>query len=171
MTTYIPIESGTPFKPLQEQERFTIKSSPFVFLRRVAYIQVFLALVAVLFTAVFGEDRVSESLQLLNTLLALLVTIAIITAVQVTLIALAFIIWRLETYEADMKRVIFQRGGLFEARLIAETQKIDRIQIRQSWLGRRLDYGSLRITSDNGGGSSSSAIFPIPSVTANCSTT
>lgn len=144
------LASSSPLKPLQEQEAFHIKSTPFVFLRRVAYIQVGLALLAILLTTLFGPERVNESLRLLDTIVSLLVAIGTFTAVQVLLITLAFLTWQAETYEVDRQRIIWRRAGLFEARLIAETQKINDIHLRQGWLARQLDFGTLLIYSEQG---------------------
>ena len=162
MTALETFEPLAQPKPLQEQETFIIKSSPFVFLRRVAYVQVLLALGAIAFSTVRGPEGVNESLRLLDTVLAWVTTIGLFTAVQVTLITLVFIIWQAETYEVNMKRIVFRRGGLFEEREIAPTQKIQDIAVRQSWLGRQLDYGTLALHVQTARGSRGKTMRGIP---------
>lgn len=140
------LETHEQPKPLQEQEAFELQRSPFVFLRRVAYIQVILALVGIIFSTLFGPERVLESLRLLDTILALFMAIVTFTAVQVTLITLVFAFWQAETYRVNMKQIMFHRGGMFEDREVAPTQKIRELEVQQSWLGRQLDYGTLVLT-------------------------
>jgi membrane protein YdbS with pleckstrin-like domain len=132
-------------KPLQEEEAFIIQRSPFVFLRRVAYWQIAIALTGILLSLTQPE-QVNESLRSLNTITWHLLTIGLFTAVQVLIITLLFALWRGEQYDVNLQRILWRRGGLFEAQTLLATQKIVGIELKQSWLGRQLDYGSLRLT-------------------------
>jgi hypothetical protein len=81
--------------------------------------------------------------------LALLLTLASAGA-QVFIIAVAFLLWSVETYRVNPDVIIHQRANFFGANYLAKTQTISDITVRQSRLGRGFNYGTLELTTLNG---------------------
>jgi hypothetical protein len=65
------------------------------------------------------------------------------------ILSVAFITWYLPTYEISRSEIIHRRSNLFEDRTLAQTQLISNIIEHQGPLGRRLNYGNLKLTLSN----------------------
>jgi membrane protein YdbS with pleckstrin-like domain len=126
-----------------------IKTSPFVFLKRVALLEFCFALVPTLLATLLGLRRSYETLALSRTVPYTLFTVMVMTALQIIIIAVTFMRWYLTTYRIDYTHIVCRRGSLFEEQEIALTQAITAIEVKQGRLGALLGYGTLEIaTSD-----------------------
>jgi hypothetical protein len=69
----------------------------------------------------------------------------VLTTIQVLIVSMSFVAWYLPVYQANKQHILYRRSNLFEDKELIQTQDIERIEIRQGPLGRRLDYGTLVI--------------------------
>jgi len=126
-----------------------IKLSPFVFIKRLAITEFVFAFLPTVLALAFGAERYYAASGAAGTVSFSFALTAVITTVQVLIIALVFAWWYLPSYVVGPERITLLRGGLFEARELARTYAITQIEVTQGVLGRRLDYGTLVVyTSD-----------------------
>jgi membrane protein YdbS with pleckstrin-like domain len=69
------------------------------------------------------------------------------TTLQVLIIVISFATWYFPVYQIQRQQILLRRSNLFEDKVVADTQAISGIEVRQGRLGRRLDYGTLIISS------------------------
>lgn len=132
-------------------KQITIRYSPFLFLKRLTFIEFFFALVpftaALLFDWYVGD--ITESYQILpfaNSVSFNLFLILFATSVQILIIAIAFVSWFFPVYVVDREQLIYKRGGLISDRKLLDTPFVDRVVVKQGRLARNLNYGTLHIT-------------------------
>ncbi len=126
-----------------------IKLSPFVFIKRLAIVEFVFAFLPSILALAFGVERYYTATGAARTVSFSVLLTAVITSVQILIIALVFIWWYVPSYVVSVERVTLVRGGLFESRELARTYAITQIEVAQGVLGRRLDYGTLVVyTSD-----------------------
>lgn len=126
-----------------------IKLSPFVFIKRLAITEFIFAFLPTILALVFGAEQYYAETGAGRTVSFSFVLTAVITSIQVLLIALVFVWWYLPSYVVNTERVMLMRGGMFETRELARTYAITHIEVEQGVLGRKLDYGALVVyTSD-----------------------
>jgi membrane protein YdbS with pleckstrin-like domain len=131
------------------QPELVLRKSPFVFLRRVFWIEVFLAFVPLFLAALLNAQAGYEATALSRTVPYPILQAVLVAVIQTVIIGLSFVSWYLPTYQVNREQVIYKPGPLFEDQVLANTPAIVQIAERQGPLGRRLGYGSLAIdTSD-----------------------
>lgn len=126
-----------------------IKLSPFVFIKRLAITEFVFAFLPTILALAFGAERYYTATGAARTVSFSLALTAVITAIQVLIIALVFAWWYLPSYVVSVERITLVRGGLFEARELARTYAITQIEVFQGVLGRKLDYGALVISTSD----------------------
>lgn len=126
------------------QREFTLRKTPFVFLKRVAYITFFFAvlpLAAVLWIDLRTEYAASP---LATTVPSFsLFVLLILGLLQFLIIVISFVTWYFPTYAVNSAEVIYHPGLISPDRRLVETPRITAVDTRQGPLARRFDYGSL----------------------------
>jgi membrane protein YdbS with pleckstrin-like domain len=132
---------------MSQQDKIIIKTSPFVFLRRLVVIE-FLFAVVTLYLAIEAElaIQVYDNLQLMRFASFGLIVAFVITIVQVVIISVAFITWYADSYEVDRHQIVRRRGNLFGASTVVQTQALTKIEVVQSRFGDMVNYGTLELT-------------------------
>ena len=100
------------------QDKIVIRSSPFLFLKRLVLIEFFFALLPFFIgfiVSLFVGD-LTETYQILpfaNSISFTLFLVILGTSVQILIIAVAFMSWYLPVYIVDREQIIRQRGSFF----------------------------------------------------------
>jgi membrane protein YdbS with pleckstrin-like domain len=124
-------------------DQMIIRKSPFIFIKYLVIIEFAFALLPFLATLIFSMRNTYDQSTLAGGLsYNLLITIAM-TILQVLIIVISFMAWYLPSYVVTDYAVIFRRGALFEERQLADLASVQQVKLKQGWLGKRLDYGSL----------------------------
>jgi hypothetical protein len=131
---------------MDQPDKIIIKTSPFVFLRRLVVIEFFFAIVSIYFAVGVDLNQVYEDLQLARIASFGLVIALVITILQILIIAAAFITWYADVYEVDRHQIIRWRGNLFGASTVAQTQALTDIEVIQSRFGDMVNYGTLELS-------------------------
>ena len=119
------------------------RQSPFIFILRIAATEFLttLALLLLLFAPVLRESyeatNFDEALSF-----PILITL-LITVLQVLLIGWVFLTWYFPTYFLDERKLMYKRSFYHAEDLLTERAAITGVEVRQSSLARRLDYGTL----------------------------
>ena len=120
-----------------------IRKSPFIFIKYLVIIEFTFALLPYLVTLIFGFRNTYDQTPLANGVsYNLIVTIAM-TILQILIIVISFMAWYLPNYVITDEAVTYRRGALFEERKMADLVSVQQVRLKQGWLGKRLDYGSL----------------------------
>jgi len=128
-----------------------IRKSPFVFLKRVAVLIFFFALLPTLVALVldFRSEYQASPLAEIVPDFTLFVVI-LLALVQFLLVVVAFVTWYLPVYVVDSQQIVQKGGGLHGEKKLADLASIADSAASQGPLGRRLDYGSLTLCSADG---------------------
>lgn len=127
------------------KKTITIRKTPFLFLRYLVFIEFFFALLPLIATLIFPVQAEYNQTALAQELSYNLLLTIILTTLQILIIAISFFSWYLPVFQLDRQRIAYRRAGSADFRELIEVDAIQRVKIRQGWLGRRLDYGTLRI--------------------------
>lgn len=123
----------------------SIRKTPFLFIRYLVFIEFFFALLPLIAAVIFpvqseyNETPLAQELSY-NVLLTIIVTI-----LQILIVAISFFSWYLPAFQIDRQKITYRRAGAADFRELISIDTIQRVKIRQGWLGRRLDYGTLLI--------------------------
>jgi hypothetical protein len=124
----------------------TIHKTPFLFLRYLVVIEFFFALLPLvaalvipLLRAEYNDTALAQSLSY-----NLLLTI-IVTTLQILIVSISFFSWYLPVFQLDRQKIAYRRAGSADFRELISMDAVERVKIRQGWLGRRLDYGTLLV--------------------------
>jgi hypothetical protein len=129
------------------QEDIVVKQSPFIFIKYIIIVEFLFALIPLLVVQLLGAQANYETAGLARTLpYGWLVTI-IVTCLQVLILTLTFVAWYFPAYHIDQQEIIYKRGGLYQDTKLIELREVADIGVRQRWLGKKLNYGSLIILS------------------------
>ena len=131
-------------------DELAIKKSPFVFIKLLVLIEFLFALTPFVIAALINARRAYEDTALARTVSYDLLSAVTLTTLLVLVLIAAFIAWYIPTYLVSPERVLLRRGGLFSDRKLADTQQIASMRVRQGWLARRLNYGSLELVEQDG---------------------
>jgi len=139
-----------------------IRKTPFLFLKRVAVLVFCFALLPAFAAALLDLRSEYQA----STLAAIvpnytLFVVLLLALVQFLMVVVAFMSWYLPVYVVGSQQIV-RRGGLQGDRKLADTAAIDAVVPSQGLLGRRLDYGNLRLHSENGAALAS--ITDVPSL-------
>ncbi len=128
-----------------------IRKSPFVFLKRVAVLIFFFALLPTLVALAldlrseYQESSVARVVPDYTLFVVLLLAL-----VQFLLVVVAFASWYLPVYVVGSQRIVSRGGALQGDKALADTGGIGAVVASQGPLGRRLDYGDLTLSSTTG---------------------
>ncbi len=126
-----------------QPDAFDLKRSPFVFLKTLFLIVFFFALIPVLVNWIFAVEESYTTTGLARSLPYDFLMTVVVTLLQLVIILVAFLGWYIPTYRVTEDEIILDRGDFFGLRKVAATQSIQSVDIRQGWLGRRFNYGTL----------------------------
>jgi hypothetical protein len=134
-----------------------IRKTPFLFLKRVAVLIFFFALLPA-FAAALLDLRSEYQASALAGIVPnyTLFLVLLLALVQFLLVVVAFTTWYLPVYVVDGQQIVRTGGGLQGDRKLADTAAISGVVPGQGPLGRRLDYGSLTLTGNPPGGNDAS---------------
>ena len=130
-------------------EAIDIKTSPVVFLKRLIVIELIWTLLTTWLSFALDFSQLYIDLQLARIASFSLVVAIIVAAVQIFIIALAFVAWYFESYSVDRQRITHQRGTFFGVSHLVQTQALIEVRVRQSGLGQRFNYGTLELLTVN----------------------
>jgi membrane protein YdbS with pleckstrin-like domain len=129
-----------------DRREFTIRKTPFLFLKWLVIIEFFFALLPFLAVILINLRPSYEGTPLAGTVSYNLLLAIGMTTLQVLILAISFVAWYFPVYHVNRQRILLRRSNLFEDRKVADTQAISRIEVKQGRLARRLDYGTLVLT-------------------------
>jgi hypothetical protein len=134
-----------------------MRHSPFLFLKRLVFIQIFFALLpfmAALLISLFVGDLnvVYENLALARSISFEFFLTIISTTLQLLVLFFAFVTWYFPVYHANREQITHDRGSFLGMTQLVNTAAIISMSVRQGWLAQRVGYGSIEIeTSDAAG--------------------
>ena len=143
------------------RREFILRKTPFVFLKRVAYITFFFALLP-LAAVLWIDFRTEYAASPLATAVPsfTLFVLLVVGLLQFLIILISFATWYFPTYAVNDVEVIYRPGLISPDKRLAETSWITAVDLRQGVLARRFDYGSLVL--DVAGGSATIKDIPSP---------
>jgi hypothetical protein len=133
-----------------QRDPIIIRSSPFLFLKRLIIIEFFFALLPFLIAWLIHlllED-LTQTYQILpfaGSVSFTLFTAVVATTAQVLIVAIAFLTWYIPVFLVDGHEIVHQRGDFLGDKKLASTPFIDQVAVKQGWLAKRLNYGTLII--------------------------
>lgn len=122
-----------------------LHKTPFLFLRYLVIIEFFFALLPLVAALVFPLRAEYNDTALAQSLSYNFLLTIIVTTLQILIVAISFFSWYLPAFQIDRQRVAYRRAGSADFRELISMDVIERVKIRQGWLGRRMDYGTLLI--------------------------
>jgi hypothetical protein len=128
---------------IADQQEINLRKTPFLFLKWLVAIEFFFALLPFIAVLILNPQQSYESSPIARTLPYSLLLAIGMTLLQVLILTISFAAWYFPVYSINAERVVLRRSNLFEDRELARTQSITGIEVRQGWLGRWLDYGTL----------------------------
>lgn len=131
-------------------DKIVIRSSPFLFIKRLVFIEFFFGLLPILatFLVSFFLGDLTESYQVLpfaNSISFNLFLAILVTTLQILIIVIAFISWYYPVYVVDREQIIHQRGGFLSDKKLINTAAIGRVIVKQGRLAKNFNYGTLHI--------------------------
>lgn len=140
-----------------------IRKSPFVFLKRMAVLVFFFALLPAI-AAALADLRSEYQATTLAGIVPnyTLFVVLLLALVQFLLVAVAFMTWYLPVYVIDSRQVVRKGGGLQGDRKLTDTASISAVVPSQGPLGRRLGYGDLALGSEHGAALAAIKDIPTP---------
>lgn len=123
-----------------------IRKSPFIFIKYLVIIEFTFALLPFLITLIFNLRNTYDQTTLANGISYNLFVTITMTILQILIIGLSFVAWYLPNYVITDDVVLCRRGALFEERKLADLASVQQVKLKQGWIGKRLDYGSLVLT-------------------------
>jgi membrane protein YdbS with pleckstrin-like domain len=127
------------------QEAIVVRKSPYLFLKWVVTIEFFFAILPFLAAALVRLRESYDSTAVSGTVSYTLLVAVVLTTLQVLIIGVSFVAWYFPVYHADKVEITLRRANLFEDRMLVRTPAIASVTLRQGWLARKLDYGTLVI--------------------------
>lgn len=131
------------------EETLIVQHSPFVFFKRVFWVQLLFTLLPGLAIVIGLRDNYSRIPFYEAPFFGVLSTILLVLF-QVVLIAAVFATWYTPRYVVRRDAIRYQRGSAFGSRRIAATQQIDSLAVSYGPLGKRFGYGSVKMKLDDG---------------------
>jgi membrane protein YdbS with pleckstrin-like domain len=123
--------------------------SPFVFLKKLIFIEVVFALIPVVLLLAVDIEKIYESIGFVNGAPFVLVWTLFVTLLQILAVSAAFLAWYLPRYVLDRDGVYFSQGPGGALKRLVDYSQISEIKVEQGALARRLGYGSILLVSSN----------------------
>ncbi len=130
---------------MSQSQEIIIKTSPVVFLKRLVAIEFFWALVTGLISLWINFPDVYTDLELTRFASFSIIVAIAITTVQILIVAVAFLVWYFDSYSVTRNKIIHQQGNFFGVSDVVKTQTLTNVAIVQSAMGKRLNYGTLKL--------------------------
>lgn len=145
------------------QSEIVIRKSPFVFLKRVAALIFFFALLPTLVALALDFRSEYQASPLAGIVPDFTLFVVILLAViQFLLVAVAFMTWYVPVYVVDSQQIARKGSLLHGDKKLADTASLGAVIPSQGPLGRRLDYGDLVLSSTGGAGLATIKDVPTP---------
>ena len=126
----------------------TLRKTPIAFIRLLFVVEFLFALLPFLATLAFrAQDEYNQTALAQSLSYSLLFTI-VLTSLQILIVSLSFLGWYLSVYQID-QQAVYQK--FIESRELLALADLRNIEIRQGWLGRRANYGNLRLEDSSRG--------------------
>jgi hypothetical protein len=125
-----------------------IRQSPFLFFLRLIVAQFLLTVLVIVFfvapeiEAAYTATSYDEQIIAYPWLIALAYTL-----LQALIAGAAFLTWYYPVYRLQNGAVRWRRGPTFAEQKLVELSADAQVDVRQSWLGRQLDYGAITVRS------------------------
>lgn len=127
----------------------TIRQSPFIFAVRVAVAE-FIFSIMLIFVAASTIVQLYEQSDAARVLSFPLLLALIITGLQVLIVLLTFIGWYFPIYRLAPTAILLRSGSFAQERTLIDTAAIANVEVKSGRLGRRLGYGTLKMTHRKG---------------------
>jgi len=126
-----------------------IKKSPAVFLKQLAIWQLIFAFSPLLFVALLPVEDTYNQWAIARSLTFNFAWVLLFTTVQIVILAVVFYFWWISYYVVTKTQILKQREGIIGSEPLGKTYAITNIDVKQGYLGKKLNYGTLIIyTSD-----------------------
>jgi len=119
------------------------RQSPFVFLKKLAVIEIAFALIPILLLLLVDIEGDYQSVDFASRIPFVVIWTLFITLLQILAMSAAFIAWYMPRYILDYDGVYFQRGYRGAIQKMADFSQIAEVNVELGPLGRRLGYGNL----------------------------
>lgn len=123
----------------------TIKHTPFVFLKRLAILQLIFAFMPAFLVAALRIEDAYNQWAFARSLTFNFAWTIIFTSIQIIILGVVFYSWWLSYYMVSKKEITQQREGGIGGKPLANTYAITKIDIHQGYLGKKANYGTLII--------------------------
>ncbi len=127
----------------------TIRQSPFVFALRIAVAE-FIFSVVLLSVAASAVVQIYEQTGAADIISFPLLLAIGITLLQIVIVFATFIRWYYPVYRLTPTAILLHGGPFAQERTLLETTAIGHVEVKISWLGKRLGYGDLIIEGRSG---------------------
>lgn len=124
-----------------------VRKSPFVFIKHLVIIEFIFAVFPLFAMQLFDLQSVYERISSSGSISYTFFLVLAFTTIQVLVLCLVFLGWYLPVYQIDNEQIIHRRANIFFDRVLVNTGSIYNIKVRFGPLGRRLDYGTLILSS------------------------
>ena len=129
-------------------DSFTIRKSPFFFIRLLVIVEFFFAFLPAFITFIFPVQAEYNQTGLARSVSYTVMALIVFATLQILILTLSFFAWYLPVYQIDSKRVAYKRIGVLEFKELIQISSISCLSPQQGWLGRRFDFGDLLIYSN-----------------------
>jgi hypothetical protein len=146
--------------------RSTVRRSPFIFIKWVVVIQFIFALLPYELALLFNSQRAYEATEAARIIPYNLLVLLLMALIQVIIIVGAFILWQMPSYYFDGAQVLYRFGAGSLPRRLFTFADVTRVEVRQGWLARRFDYGSVIVERENSTRPARLADVPAPDALA-----
>ena len=113
------------------RDEISVRKTPFQFLKRLVVIEFFFALLPFLLVLLTNLRQSYEGSALGGTVSYNLLVAIGMTTLQVLIVGISLVAWYFPVYQIQQDKILLRRSNLFEDKVIAETQKITGIEVRQ----------------------------------------
>ena len=127
----------------------TIRQSPFVFALRIAVAE-FIFSVVLLFVAASAAVQLYEQTDAADVVSFPLLLAIGITLLQIVIVFATFIRWYYPVYRLTPTAILLHGGPFAQERTLVEATAIEHVEVKLSWLGKRLGYGDVIIEGRSG---------------------
>jgi membrane protein YdbS with pleckstrin-like domain len=122
----------------------TIRQSPFIFALRVAVAE-FIFSVVLIFVAASAVVQLYEQTDAASVVSFPLLLALVITFLQILIVFATFMSWYYPVYRLTPTAILLRSGPFAQERMLVNASAIGHVEVKESWLGRRLGYGALLV--------------------------
>lgn len=127
-----------------------LHKAPLVFLKRVAWITLFFALLPLAVVLALDLRQEYAASDLAGTVPSFTLFVLLVLALlQFLIVIVSFVTWYVPVYVINRRQIVYRPGLLSAERQLVETPRVESVDLRQGPLGRRFNYGDLVIGDGN----------------------